>query len=44
VNNSKKAEASSNFSSYQTLKTDNDFVVIIRTKEARKKVVLCEAP
>jgi hypothetical protein len=44
VNNSKKAEASSNFSSYQTLKTDNDFVVIIRTKEGRKKVVPCEAP
>jgi hypothetical protein len=44
ANNSKKAEASSNFSSYQMLKTDNDFVVIIRTKEARKKVVLCAAP
>ena len=42
--NSKKAEASSNISSYQTLKMDNDFVVIIRTEEARKKVVLCEAP
>jgi ribosome-binding protein aMBF1 (putative translation factor) len=37
MNNSKKAEASSNFSSYQMLKTDIDFVVIIRTKEARKK-------
>jgi hypothetical protein len=40
----RKAEASSNFSSYQTLKTDNDFVVNLRTKEASKKVVLCEAP
>jgi hypothetical protein len=30
-----KPVASSIFSSYQTLKTDNDFVVIIRTKEAR---------
>jgi hypothetical protein len=44
ANNSKKPEASRNFSSYQTLKTDNDFVVIIRTKEAHKKLVLCEAP
>jgi hypothetical protein len=43
VNNSKKAEASSNFSSYQ-IKTDNDFVVILRTKEARKKVVFHERP
>ncbi len=39
-----KAEELANISSYQTLKTDNDFVVIIRTKEARIKVVLCEAP
>jgi hypothetical protein len=44
MNNSKKAEASNNVSSYQMLKTDNDFVVNIRTKEARKKVELCEAP
>jgi hypothetical protein len=39
-----KAEELTNISSYQTLKTDNDFVVIMHTKEARKKVVLCEAP
>jgi hypothetical protein len=44
VNSSKKAEASSIFSSYQTLKTDNDIVVIIRTKEARKKVVFHKRP
>jgi hypothetical protein len=32
-----KAEELANISSYQTLKTDNDFVVIIRTKEAVNK-------
>jgi hypothetical protein len=35
---SKKAEVNSNFSSYQTLTTDNDFVVKLRANEARKKV------
>jgi hypothetical protein len=43
-NTTLEAEEFVNISSYQTLKTDNDFVVIIRTKEARKKVVLCDAP
>jgi hypothetical protein len=39
-----KAEELSNLSSYQMLKTDNDFVVISRTKEARKKMVFHERP
>ena len=36
---SKKAEVNSNFSSYQTLTMDNDFVVKLRANEARKKVL-----
>jgi hypothetical protein len=39
---SKKAEVNSNFSSYQTLTMDNDFVVKLRANEARKKVVAHE--
>jgi hypothetical protein len=39
---SKKAEVNSNFSSYQTLTTDNDFVVKLRANEARKNVVAHE--
>jgi hypothetical protein len=38
ANNSKKAEVSSNFSSYQTLTMDNDFMVKLRANEARQKV------
>jgi len=41
---SKKAEVSSNFSSYQTLTMDNDFVVKLRANEARKKVGAHERP
>jgi hypothetical protein len=33
---SKKAEVSSNFSSYQTLTMDNDFMVKLRANKARK--------
>jgi hypothetical protein len=33
---SKKAEVSSNFSSYQTLTIDNDFMVKLRANKARK--------
>jgi hypothetical protein len=39
---SKKAEVNSNFSSYQMLTMDNDFVVKLRANEARKNVVVHE--